>query len=79
VYLLFIEMEGTQQCYCVRGPCLHDRLAKEPEKSVWDHIRHVRWVLVRYLEDRPTSYLAIKDNRVVFLLLTMKGDPEWRY
>jgi len=44
---------------------------------VWDHIRCVRWVLARYLNDRPNSCLGIENNRVVFLLMTLKGDPEW--
>jgi len=78
VYLLCIGMEGTQHCGSVGGPCLHDQLAKEPGKSVWDLIRHVRWVLARYLEDRPNSYLSIENNSG-FLLLTLKGDPEWCY
>ena len=43
---------------------------------MWDHIQHVRWILARHPDDRPTSCLAIKNNRVVFLLLTLKGDPE---
>ena len=38
----------------------------------------MRWVLARYLEDRPNSCLGIENNRVVFLLLTLKGDLEWR-
>jgi len=70
-----IGMKGTQHYSCVGGPCLHHRLAKEPGKSVWDHIRHVRWVVARYLDDGPNSCLAIDDNRVVFLMLTLKGDP----
>jgi len=46
---------------------------------VWDHIWPVRWVLPRYLEDVPNSCLRIEDNRVIFQLLTLKGDPEWWY
>jgi len=46
---------------------------------VGDHIRHVSWVLARYLEDIPNSYLRIEDNWVIFLLLTLNEDPEWRY
>ena len=29
--------------------------------------------------DRPNSCLQIEYNRVVFVLMTLKGDPEWRY
>ena len=75
MYLLCIGMEGTQHCGCVGGPCLHHRLVKEPGKSVWDYIQYVRWVGARYLDDRPNSCLAIENNRVVVLLLTLKGDP----
>ena len=46
---------------------------------MWGHIRHVRWVLARYLDDVLNSCLRIEDNRVIFLLLTSKGDPEWHY
>jgi len=35
--------------------------------------------LAKYLEDMPNSYLKIEDNQVVFLLLTLKGDPQWHY
>ena len=46
---------------------------------MWDHIHHVRWVVARYLDDRPNSCLVIENNRVVFLLLTLKGGPMWHY
>ena len=79
MYLLCIGMEGTQHCGCIGGPCLHEQLARKLGQGVWDHIEHVRWVLARYLEDVPHSCLRIKDNRELFLLLTLKGDPEWHY
>jgi len=66
----FIGMEGIQYCGCVGGLCLHEQLVKKPGQSVWDHIRHVRWVLVRYQEDIPHSCLRVEDKRVIFLLLT---------
>ena len=72
-------MEGTRHCGCIGRQCLHEQLAKRPGQGVWDHIRHVRWVLARYLGDRPNSCLESEYNRVVFVLLTVKGDPEWRY
>lgn len=39
----------------------------------------MRWLVARYLDDKPNSCLAIANNRVVFLLLTLKGDPIWHY
>ena len=68
-------MESTQPCGCVGGPCLREQLAKRLDQVVWDHIWHVRWVLPRYLEDVSHSCLRIKDNQVIFLLLTLKGGP----
>ena len=53
--------------------------AKRPGQEVWDHIRHVMWVLTRYVGDRPNNCLESDYNWVVFVLLTLKGDPEWRY
>jgi len=35
--------------------------------------------LAKYLEEVPNRYLMIKENQTFFLLLTQKGDPEWRY
>jgi len=58
---------------------LHKQLAKGPGQIVCDHIYHVRWALARYLEDVPNSCLRIEDNWVFFLMLTLKGDPEWHY
>jgi len=58
---------------------LYEQLAKRLGQVEWDPIWHVRWVFARYLDDVPNSYLRIKDNRVIFLLLTLKGDLEWRY
>ena len=75
IYLPCIGMEGTQHRGCVGGPCLHEQLAKKSGHGVRDYVRHMRWVLARYLEDVPHSYLRIEDNRVIFLLLTLRGDP----
>ena len=58
---------------------MREQLAKRLDQVVWDHIWHVRWVLARYIEDTPHNCLRIEDNRVIFLLLTMKGDPQWCY
>jgi len=58
---------------------LHEQLAKKPGCGLWDHIRHVKWVLARHLEDVPHCCLRIEDNRVIFLLLTLKGDLERHY
>jgi len=33
----------------------------------------------RYFEDVPCSYLRLEENQAFFLLLTLKGDPNWRY
>jgi len=79
VYLLRIGMGGAQHCGCVGTPCLYDQLTKKPGQSVWDHIRCMRGVLARYMEDMPNSCPGIENNRVVFLLLTLMGDPEWHY
>ena len=36
-------------------------------------------MLARYQEDVPHSCLRVEDNRVIFLLLTLRGDPLWCY
>ena len=75
-YLSFYRDGGYSALWlCIGGPYLHEQLAKKPGQSVWDHIRHVRWVLARYQEDVPHSCLRVEDNRVIFLLLTLRGDP----
>ena len=72
-------MEDTQHCGCIGGSYLHVQLAKKPGQSVWDHIRRVKYVLARYLNDVPYSCLRIEDNRVIFLLLTLGRDPVSNY
>ena len=52
---------------------MHEQLAKKPGCGLWDHIRHVKWVLARYLEDVLNGCLRIENNWVIFLLLTRKG------
>ena len=39
----------------------------------------MRGLLTRYVGDRPNSCLEIEYNWVVSVLLTLKGDLEWRY
>ena len=70
-------MNGTQHCNCVRGHYLHERLALRRGQDAWEHIRNVRWVIARYLEDVPNNYLRFEDSKEFFNLLTLKGDPNW--
>jgi len=39
----------------------------------------VRWIIARYLEEVPHSCLRFEHNRVLFILLTLKEHPQWRY
>ena len=75
----YIGIDGTQHCNYVRGHCLYERLALRPGRDVWVHIRNVQWAIARYLEDVPNSCLRFEDNKVLVILLTLKGDPQWRY
>ena len=69
----YIGTDDTQHYNCVREYCLHKRLALRPGQDVWEYIRNVRWVIVRYLEDVPNSCLRFEDNKVPFILLILKG------
>jgi len=70
---------GYPALWLCRRSLLAQAVSEETGQVMWDHIRHVRWVLASCIEDVPHSCLRIEDNRVIFLLLSLKGDPEWRY
>ena len=70
----YMGMDGTQYYNCVRGHSLHEHLALRWGQDVWEHIRNVRWAIVRYLDNVPNSCLRFEDNKVLFILLTLKAD-----
>ena len=58
---------------------MHELLAIRLGQDVEEHIRNVRQEIARYLEDVPNSCLRFEDNKALFILLTLKGDPKWLY
>ena len=46
---------------------------------MWEHVWQVGRMIIRYFEVVPNSCLRFKENQTFFLLLTLKGDPKWRY
>jgi len=72
----YMGMDGTCQCNCMRGHCLHERLAVRPSPDVWGHIRNVRWAIAIYIEDVLNSCLRFEGNKALFILLTLKGGPK---
>ena len=39
----------------------------------------MRWEIAKYLEEVPNNCLRFEDNKTLFILLTLKGDPKWLY
>ena len=58
---------------------IHKALEKKPEVDMVDHIQRVQEVIHKYLDDVPNSYLRLGENRALFFLLTLRGDPERYY
>ena len=77
--LSIIGMEGTQQCHCVGGNCLRERLAKRDGLVMWEHVRRIRRMIARCLEDVANSYLRFEENQEFLFLLTLKRDLKWCY
>ena len=77
--LLMSRMNAARHCGCMGRPCRHRRLEKVPGASLESHLEQVEIFLDGRLAEVPDNCLRFNHNEALFFLLTLWGDPLWRY
>ena len=77
--LLKYRMHRTCHCGCMGRRCHYWRMEKMPGVSLASHLERVETLIHERLEGIPNDCLRFGHNQALFFLLTLLGDPLWRY